>query len=222
MAALRILSGLWLQDRAMYKAQKRSLIGLLLALAMLGIAGCGSSSSGSGNATGSASSAIAGGQSQSDAASAATGDIPDNQVFLTFHSSKAGYSIQYPEGWTQKGNANDVTFSDKGNTVRISVAAGPPATVASVAAGLDQLKKTDQTVVPGAPAAVSLKHDQAIKVTYAAQAAPDPVTGKRAPLVVDRYVYSHGGRVATVDLGTVRGVDNVDAYRLISNSFSWS
>ena len=53
------------------------------------------------------------------------------------------------------------------------------------------------------------------------QSAPDPVTGKRQPLIVDRYVYSHGGKVATIDLGTVKGVDNVDAYRLISNSFSW-
>ena len=47
-----------------------------------------------------------------EAQSAATGDIPDNQVFLTFHNRNAGYSIQYPEGWTQRGNANDVTFED--------------------------------------------------------------------------------------------------------------
>src|SRR5204863_8221209 len=64
-----------------------------------------------------------------EAQSAATGDIPDNQVFLTFHNRNAGYSIQYPEGWTQRGNANDVTFEDKDNTIHVSVASGPAPTV---------------------------------------------------------------------------------------------
>jgi hypothetical protein len=31
----------------------------------------------------------------------------------------------------------------------------------------------------------------------------------------------YDGRVAVVDLGTPRGVDNVDAYRLMIQSFSW-
>jgi len=38
---------------------------------------------------------------------------------------------------------------------------------------------------------------------------------------VDRYAYYQGGRVAIVDLGTAVGVDNVDAYRMISRSFKW-
>jgi hypothetical protein len=49
----------------------------------------------------------------------------------------------------------------------------------------------------------------------------DPVTGKRPLLLVDRYVYAHAGRVATLELATPKGVDNVDAYRLISRSFRW-
>src|SRR3954467_4963752 len=51
--------------------------------------------------------------------------------------------------------------------------------------------------------------------------AADPVTGKRPVLIVDRYTYSSGGRVARLDLATPKGVDNVDAYRLISRSFKW-
>ena len=35
------------------------------------------------------------------------------------------------------------------------------------------------------------------------------------------YELARGGRRATVDLGTARGVDNVDAYRMIINSFRW-
>ena len=40
-------------------------------------------------------------------------------------------------------------------------------------------------------------------------------------LTVDRYYLWHSGRRAVVDLGTPVGVDNVDAYRLIIESFRW-
>ena len=41
---------------------------------------------------------------QAEANSAATGDIPDNQVFLVFRNATAGYSMKYPEGWAQRGS----------------------------------------------------------------------------------------------------------------------
>src|SRR5260221_13338415 len=63
---------------------------------------------------------------QAEATAAATGDIPDNQVFLVFHDAAAGYSMRYPEGWAQQGNGKQVTFRDKNNIVRVLVAAGPP------------------------------------------------------------------------------------------------
>ena len=45
--------------------------------------------------------------------------------------------------------------------------------------------------------------------------------GKRVVLMVDRYELAKKGRVAVIDLGTPTGVDNVDAYRMISESFKW-
>ena len=50
---------------------------------------------------------------------------------------------------------------------------------------------------------------------------PDPVTGKRLKLIIDRYEYGNKGKVAVLDLATPEGVDNVDAYRMISESFEW-
>jgi hypothetical protein len=61
-----------------------------------------------------------------------------------------------------------------------------------------------------------------LKVVYSTQSAPNAVTGKRVTLVVDRYYLSQGKRSAVVDLGTPQGVDNVDAYRLMIESFRWS
>ena len=40
-------------------------------------------------------------------------------------------------------------------------------------------------------------------------------------LAVDRYYLWSSGRTAVVDLGTPVGVDNVDAYRLMIDSFRW-
>ena len=58
-------------------------------------------------------------------------------------------------------------------------------------------------------------------VTYTTTSAPNPVTGKRVTLIVDRYELAKGGKHAVVDLGTPTGVDNVDAYRLMIQSFRW-
>jgi hypothetical protein len=172
----------------------------VVAIAALALAGCGSSSkSGSSNSK------------KSEAASAATGDIPDNQVFLRY--SGTGYSIKYPEGWTRKGSPTDITFSDKSNVVHLVLSRGPRPAPASVARGLPGVKER--------PTPVALKGESAIKVSYSKPGAANPVTAKRPLLVIDRYVYAKGGRVATLDLVTPKGVDNVDAYRLISQSFRW-
>src|SRR3954447_24165678 len=85
----------------------------LLLVAALALAACGGSSSSS--------------KKTGEAQSAATGDIPDNQVFLTFRNAAAGYSISYPEGWARSGSARDVTFQDKNNIVHITVGSQPAA-----------------------------------------------------------------------------------------------
>jgi hypothetical protein len=140
-----------------------------------------------------------------EAQAAATGDIPDNQVFLTFRNTAAGYSMKYPEGWAQQGAGAKITFRDKNNIVRIDVAKAPKPTAATV-------KGAQAITISGKPA---------LKVAYTTRSAPNAVTGKRVTLVVDRYYLWRGGTRAVVDLGTPRGVDNVDAYRLMIESFTW-
>jgi len=172
----------------------------LAALALvLVVPGCGSSKS-KGSAQG--------GSAAAEAKSAATGDIPDNQVFLRFRDAAAGYSILYPEGWARKGTSRDTTFQDKDNQVHVRVAGGsrapaPPGRVTK-------------------PAHKVTLHGLSVEsLTYATESAPNPVTGKRVKLTTDRYVYPGKGDVAVVDLASPVGVDNVDAYRMISESFRW-
>lgn len=176
-----------------------SLVSVLTAASLLA-AGCGSS----GSRTSTGSNASSPGESRStegqevsstavpsEAQAAATGDIPDNQTFLVFRDPSAGYSIRYPEGWVRRGSGTDVTFEEKANVIHVSVGKGAPRSK------------------PG------------VKTTYTRLSAPDPVTGKRLKLVIDRYEYGNRGKVAVLDLATPLGVDNVDAYRLISESFEW-
>jgi hypothetical protein len=160
-------------------------------------------------------------EAPSEAQSAATGDIPDNQVFLTFTDRPAGYSIRYPEGWARRGSGPDVTFQEKGNVIHVVVAKGAPPTSASATANLERLKRSDPTIKVGKLEHLTIAGAPVIKVTYTRLSTPDPVTRKRLPLTIDRYLYAHGGKVATLDLGTPVGIDNVDAHRLISRSFRW-
>jgi hypothetical protein len=182
------------------QAKTISLVSILTATSLFA-AGCGgsgstSTSTAAGTATAGESRPAAGkeaggGAGPSEAQAAATGDIPDNQVFLLFRNPKAGYSIRYPEGWARKGSASDVTFQEKANTIHVVVRKGAP---------------------HGKPG---------VKTTFSRMSAPDPVTGKRLRIAIDRYEYGNGGKVAVLDLATPVGVDNVDAYRMISASFEW-
>jgi hypothetical protein len=76
---------------------------------------------------------------------------------------------------------------------------------------------------PSVPSAqqVTISGRRALKSVYRTQSAPNTVTGKRVTLTVDRYYLWHNGKRSVVDLGTPVGVDNVDAYRLMIESFRW-
>jgi hypothetical protein len=198
----------------------------LLIAGLLLASGCGS---GSNTPTASSSSAAAGGAAApegggalaADARSAATGDIPDTQNFLTLNASHLRVSMLYPEGWTVQETASGVSIKDKNNLVRIALSRGSTPTTASVQAQLATLKRSTPTLTAGPPKTVSLKSGRAVKATYTTQSAPNPVTGKQVTLTVDRYELAHAGRVAIVDLGTPVGVDNVDAYKRMIESFKW-
>ena len=183
----------------------------LSAAAALAAGGCGNS-----DKTSQSSNRGAGALS-AEAQSAATGDI-----FLVFHNRSAGYSVKYPEGWTQVGSGRDVTFKDKNNLVHIVAGSGPAPTVQRASAELSKLERSNRSLtVTSPPKQVTIKGTPVIKSGYSTRSAPNPVTGKRVTLLVDRYQLAANGKTATVDLGTPKGVDNVDAYRLIIESFRW-
>jgi hypothetical protein len=177
----------------------------LLALAAIAvpIAGCGGRSSAgstSSHASGTATTPV---KSTKNAAPEVSppGDIPDNQAYVRYAPPGAGYSVKVPEGWSRTQAGGAVVFTDKLNSIRLEH--GPPARRAGKAGTVHRAAGTAQ------------------KLTYLMRSAPDPVTGKAVTDAVERYVFTRGGKTAVLTLSGPEGADNVDPWRIVTNSFRW-
>lgn len=189
------------------------------------VTGCGSG----GSATSSPPASSGTGSANSQTQPTAGGDIPDNQVFLVYRSP-GGYSMKYPEGWAVSPSGGTTVIQDKNNLIRIAVAAGVAPTSATVRAEMTKLHAATPSLRAGSPIAhptctymgqTYRVPRAAVRVDYSTLSQPDPVTGTRATLLVNRYYLPHAGKVAVLDLGTPQGVDNVDSFCLIAESFRW-
>jgi len=58
--------------------------------------------------------------------------------------------------------------------------------------------------------------------TYEIGSPPNPVTGKKALLAVERYVFFHNGIDVILTLSGAKGADNVDPWRVVSDSITWA
>lgn len=150
------------------------------------------------------------------------GDIPDTQVFVPY-VSPLGFTIKVPEGWARKTNASSVHFADKYNSVDISISAPSTApTVVSVkAATVPDLESTGRAVKVGPVKDVRTGGGTAVMISYTSNSDPNPVTNKQIRLEHDRYLFYKSGKLATLDMAAPQGADNVDAWRLMADSFRW-
>jgi hypothetical protein len=151
------------------------------------------------------------------------GDIPDNQVFVTYASPGQIYSIQVPEGWARTVADNITTFTDNFNTVQLQEQPAPASpTVASAAAvEVPQIVQQASGYQPGTVSAVTRKAGPAILVTYRADSPPNPVTAKVIHREVERFEFWHNGTEVIVTLAGPVGADNVDPWRVVTDSLRW-
>jgi hypothetical protein len=61
----------------------------------------------------------------------------------------------------------------------------------------------------------------AVLVTYTADSPPDAVTGKVVHDDVERYEFWRNGKEAVLTLSAPAGSDNVDPWKLVTDSFAW-
>lgn len=196
---------------------RRTLSAVLTGLVVLtGAAAC-SSSSGSGSSPSSSASAAA---PETNPA----GDIPDNQVYVTWSPPGGGFSVRVPEGWARQASGPATVFSDKFNSVRVerSSAAQAPTDQSVRSVDLPAVARSAKNVTVGKVSTVRRQGGNAVLATYRADSAADRVTGKSVQQDVERYVFWKNGTRVVLTLSGAVGADNVDPWRTVTDSFRWT
>lgn len=197
-----------------HRVQSRWLTAPLVIGATVLLSACGSSS---------------GGQQAANESSSAVrennppGDIPDNQVFVPYDWPAGGFSLTVPEGWSRTETGGGTVFTDKLNTVRIETRSMPQAPTVD-SANADELPAVASAAMnfsPGEITAISRTAGPVVLMTYTADSPPDEVTGRVISDAFERYEFWQAGVEVVVTLSGPDGADNVDPWRIITDSFQW-
>lgn len=150
------------------------------------------------------------------------GDIPDSQAFVLY-KSPLGFSIKVPEGWSRAGRADGARFVDKYNIIDMAVSKvdQPPNVSIAKTREAAELRKTGRAVEIKSVKDVKLPSGPAVLITYSSNSEPNPVTNRQIRLEHNRYLMFRNGTLVSLDLSAPYGADNVDQWRLMSNSFQW-
>jgi hypothetical protein len=169
-----------------------------VAVLALAAAGCGSSSKSSSSANNAST-----GVNPNNKEASPPGDIPDNQAYVRYRPTGGSYSVKVPEGWARTSSGNAVVFTDKLNTIRMETGAAPSAQAAQKLGRVSTVHRTA---------------GDATRIVYAGTSKANPVTGKVHDEAVERYVFPHGGKAVILTLSGPKGADNVDPWRIVTDS----
>jgi hypothetical protein len=153
------------------------------------------------------------------------GDIPDDQAFVAYAPAGAGFSVKVPEGWGRRTAAGATTFTDKLNSITVArrPAAGRQPTAASArATEIPRLAKRVKGFAGARASTVTRSAGPAVLITYLADSAPDAVTGKARRDAVERYEFFHDGKRVVLTLSGPKGADNVDPWKIVTDSLRWT
>jgi hypothetical protein len=201
--------------------RRRTVLAAGAAIVVLGAAGCGGASS--------SSSSSGGGQASKPANPNApevnaAGDIPDNQAYVAYSPPGGGYTVKVPEGWSRTTAGGAVTFTDKLNSVRMeSMPARAPLTGAQARrTELPKLARSVKGFKAGSVSTVARPAGNAVRITYLADAPANAVTARTNRDAVERYVFFHKGKDVVLTLSGPKGADNVDPWRIVTDSLRWT
>jgi hypothetical protein len=201
----------------------RPLLAACLSVAVLA-AGCGARSHSATTTSAAGASRQAKGPNPNAPEVSPAGDIPDNQAYVAYSPPGARYAVKVPEGWSRIASAQGTTFTDKLNSITMTTQ--PASTPLSVQQArqveLPKLARSVKGFQAGTVATVHRTAGPAIRMTYTATGQPNPVTGKAVTDAVERYIFFHGGKTLVLTLSGPKGADNVDPWRIVTDSVRWS
>ncbi|MER6452609.1 hypothetical protein ABT270_08200 [Streptomyces sp900105245] len=203
-----------------YKRTSAGLVAVTVVAAVL--AGCSGSSSGAHSGPASTAPVRA---HPAPTESNPPGDIPDNQVFVAYRPTGGftGFTVKVPEGWARTDKGGTTVFTDKLNSVTIATAGASTApTVTSVKnTVVPRLRGQVAKFASPKVSQVTRKAGPVVLLTYQGDSAKDPVTGKVVRDAFERYAFYRQGHEVNLTLSGPVNADNVDPWRIVSDSFAW-
>ncbi|MEA3055177.1 MAG: hypothetical protein QOD30_609 [Actinomycetota bacterium] len=199
-------------------------VGSIALASMVAACGAGSSSSSAGAPKRTTASSTTGSGVDPNAAEVnPAGDIPDNQVFVAYTPPSGGFSVKVPEGWARTEAGGAVAFTDKLNSIRMESlrASSAPTVHAAEQNELPAIRTAAKNFEAGKVSSITRKAGPVVLLTYLADSAPDPVTGKVVHDAVERYEFWKSGTEVVLTLSGPQGADNVDPWRIVTDSFGW-
>jgi hypothetical protein len=168
--------------------------------------------------------AIANSQAPVSAEHNPPGDIPDTTVYVAYRAPAIHALIKVPEGWARQQTAKGVTFSSNLNS--ITIAAVPMTSAPTVATArsttVPSLRRGTLAFRLKSVRLVRLTGGPAVQIVYQVNSRPNAVTGRQYRLVVERFEFYRVGRGVVLSLSSAVGSDNVDPWRIVSESFRWA
>jgi hypothetical protein len=158
----------------------------------------------------------------------ASGTDQTGILFPKYANKPAGYSFLYPGGWriAEKAPAG-VRISRFGNAITVAVTARPSAPfykgyqktlekqLAEPKNTKKQLFKIDQKATE-----VKIGSFKAVRAVIE-QVRPTGTTTPDETIVVVRYLFWKSGKLLTLSMSSVKGINNTAAYDLIASSLRW-
>jgi hypothetical protein len=150
------------------------------------------------------------------------GDIPDSTVYLPYRAPAGQYQVKVPEGWARTVTGGGISFTDKLNTISVTVVSAKAPTLASArTVEVPKIQGAVRHFTLAGIGTVQRPAGSVVLIRYSADSQPDPVTGKVYPDAVERYEFSRNGLEAIVTVSGPKGADNVDPWRTVTSSFRW-
>lgn len=151
------------------------------------------------------------------------GDIPDDQVFVPYDWPAGGFSVTVPEGWSRTESGGAVVFTDKLNSIRIETVdlAQAPTVESATAEELPSIESSVTNYAAGDISSVTRTAGDAVLVTYTGDSEPDATTGRTVTDSFERYEFWHNGTEVILTLSGPQGADNVDPWRIVTDSLQW-
>ncbi|MCB0110714.1 MAG: hypothetical protein KDE53_32570, partial [Caldilineaceae bacterium] len=111
----------------------------------------------------------------------ASGDVPDNAVFVDYQSKDGGYSVQYVEGWSVKpGDQGGVSITDIDSAEVVELRDAPAGDLTQYVTGTDelQLQSQVQDYKQSGLKTMTVNNQSVVELTYTSTSAPNAVTNK--------------------------------------------